>query len=122
MRAAMELLINEVMKLGGERSRLRAKVFGGAAVVKAFKAGVDVGRRNAEFIRAFLAAERIPIDAEQLGGTQPLEVRFTTDTAKVRVRALEAADDLIAEEQRVVRPAPPPPPVATDADVDAILF
>lgn len=120
---AMELLINDVMKLGGERSRLRAKVFGGAAVLRAFKAGVDVGRRNAEFIRAFLAAERIPIDAEQLGGTQPLEVRFTTDTSRARVRALDAADDLIAEEQRVVRPvAPPAPPPTTDADVDAALF
>jgi chemotaxis receptor (MCP) glutamine deamidase CheD len=119
---AMELLINDIMKLGGERSRLRAKVFGGAAVLRGLKAGVDVGRRNAEFIRTFLATERIPIDAEQLGGAHPLEVRFATDTGKARVRALEAGDDVLLEEQRVTRPVPAPAPRTTDTDLDDVLF
>ena len=36
---AMELLINQVIKLGGKRERLEAKVFGGAAVLR----GVEFG-------------------------------------------------------------------------------
>ncbi|MGQ0646683.1 MAG: CheR family methyltransferase [Gemmatimonadaceae bacterium] len=121
---AMELLINEVMKLGGERSRLRAKVFGGASVIRALKTGADVGRKNAEFIRAFLATERIPIDAEQLGGTNPLEVRFNTDTSKVRVRALDSERDraVFKTEEQVAIRAPEPVRPAADADVDAVLF
>ncbi|MBK8058353.1 MAG: hypothetical protein IPK33_10905 [Gemmatimonadetes bacterium] len=51
-------------------------MFGGASVIAALKSSADVGTRNVEFIRRFLAAERIPIDAEQLGGVQPLEVRL----------------------------------------------
>lgn len=99
---AMELLINQIMKLGGDRTRLRAKVFGGASVIKALASTSDVGRRNAEFIRTFLAAERIPIDAERLGGTSPLEVRMTTDTGHVRVRALQSdmLDEVVRDEQR----------------------
>ncbi len=119
---AMELLINQVMKLGGERSRLRAKVFGGASVIKALKSGADVGRKNSEFIRAFLAAERIPIEAEQLGGEYPLEVRFHTGTTRARVRAIiDRSADIFRSEQRVVVLPPKPAPITTD-DLDSVLF
>ncbi|MBL8984489.1 MAG: hypothetical protein JNL26_20045 [Gemmatimonadetes bacterium] len=121
---AMELLINQVMKLGGERSRLRAKVFGGAAVIRALKSGADVGRKNSEFIRSFLAAERIPIEAEQLEGDQPLEVRFQTDTARVRVRAIDDVRGaaVFKSEQRVAAtPAPKVAPVSAD-DLESVLF
>ena len=121
---AMELLINQVMKLGGERSRLRAKVFGGAAVIRALKSGADVGRKNSEFIRAFLAAERIPIEAEQLEGDQPLEVRFQTDTAKARVRAIDAergAAVFKSELKVAAAPAPKPVPVTAD-ELESVLF
>lgn len=119
---AMELLINEIMKAGGDRSRLRAKVFGGASVIAALKSSADVGTRNVEFIRRFLAAERIPIDAEQLGGVQPLEVRLHTDTAKVRVRALqqELMREVVREEARNTRRSLEVPAIVQD--LDNILF
>jgi chemotaxis receptor (MCP) glutamine deamidase CheD len=120
---AMELLINEVMKLGGERSRLRAKVFGGASVIRALKSGLDVGRKNADFIRSFLAAERIPIEAERLGGINPLEVRFQTDSSVARVRALEAERDEVFKTEQQVSLAPGVAPIAATADdVDSVLF
>jgi chemotaxis receptor (MCP) glutamine deamidase CheD len=119
---AMELLINEIMKLGGERSRLRAKVFGAANVIRMERSTVDVGRDNAEFVRRFLATERIPIDGEKLGGTRPLEVRMETATGRIRARELGAdtLGDLIDAERtrqstRWRAPARP-------ADLSDVLF
>ncbi|HEY0281598.1 MAG TPA: hypothetical protein VGC27_03120, partial [Rhizomicrobium sp.] len=45
---AMELLINDILKHGGDRRRLEAKIFGGANVVTALS---DVGTRNVAFAR-----------------------------------------------------------------------
>jgi len=119
---AMELLINEIMKAGGDRTRLRAKVFGGASVIAALRSSVDVGRQNSEFIRAFLGAERIPVDAELLAGVNPLEVRFHTESGRVRVRALntELLGEVSREEARRARRSLDMP--AVTQDVDAVLF
>lgn len=86
---AMELLINEVMKLGGDRRRFVAKAFGGANVIAGMK--ILVGDGNASFVREFLATERIPLVAERLGGTHAVHVYFNTDTAKVTVHTLDGS-------------------------------
>lgn len=91
---AMEVLINEIMKLGGERHRLQAKVFGGADVLALGGNAMNVGEHNAAFVRRFLETERIPLVAERLGGRAPLEVRFETHTARAFVRALQSGDAL----------------------------
>ena len=53
-----ELLINDVMSLGGLKSRLEAKVFGGGRMFKGLR---DVGASNAEFAEKFLSDESIEI-------------------------------------------------------------
>ena len=50
---AMEILINELVKLGAKKERLNAKVFGGGKVVPTFVQN-DVGNINAEFVMQFL--------------------------------------------------------------------
>lgn len=99
---AMELLINEIMHLGGDRRRLQAKVFGAGNVVAAITKRPSVGERNATFIRAFLAAEQIPLVAEKLEGRQPLEVVFYPRTGRVLVRELESTE-VRAEEREAAR-------------------
>jgi len=120
---AMELLINEIMKMGGERSRFIAKVFGGASVVNMERTGRDVGRTNAEFIRRFLETERIPIAAERLGGTRPLDVRMQATTGAVRVRALASNTlrDLAAAERARLAPAWQPARLS-ETDLSDVLF
>lgn len=85
---AMELLINKIMAMGGSRSRLVAKAFGGANVIASLQSPT-VGERNAEFVKGFLAAERIALVAQRLGGNQAVEVRFSTDTAKAMVGTVD---------------------------------
>jgi chemotaxis protein methyltransferase CheR len=85
---AMELLITAVMKQGGERSRLRAKVFGGAKVIQVESERLNVGAKNAAFVQEYMAAEGIPIIAKCLGGTSGLVVQFHVDSGKAMVRPL----------------------------------
>ena len=87
---AMELLINDLLKRGANRGRLEAKVFGGANVLKGFTAN-PVGTRNSQFVRDYLAAEHIPIVAEDLLGIHPRKVWFFPKTGKVIVQKLPHA-------------------------------
>src|SRR5205085_2658445 len=70
---AMELLINQILKLGGRRDRLEAKVFGGGNVLQGFMLS-NVGQQNAEFIVEYLNLERIPIVAAVLTQRHDIEV------------------------------------------------
>ena len=85
---AMELLIGEVQKRGGDRFRLQAKVFGGGHVLQGVDAANSVPAENIRFIKRFLLAENIPIVAEDLGGRLARQVFFYTDTGKAKVKRL----------------------------------
>ena len=87
---AMELLINEVMKLGGDRRRFIAKAFGGANVLQGITA-LPVGEGNARFVREFLATERIPLVAERLGGNHAVRLYFQTNTGKATVHTVDGS-------------------------------
>jgi chemotaxis protein CheD len=70
---AMELLINQILKLGGRRDRLEAKVFGGGNVLQGFMLS-NVGEQNANFIVEYLSVERIPIMARDLLDVWPRKI------------------------------------------------
>jgi chemotaxis receptor (MCP) glutamine deamidase CheD len=87
---AIKLLINELMKLGGDRRRFVAKAFGGANVLQGIKMP-PIGERNARFVREFLAAEKIPLLAERLGGDHAVHLYFRTDSGKVTVHTVDGS-------------------------------
>lgn len=99
---AMEMLINDIAKLGGDRRRLVAKAFGAAHVLVDVGLSPEVPRKNALFIRAFLEKENIQLVSSRLGGRAPVEVLFHATTGRALVRALggNAATDLAVEETR----------------------
>lgn len=86
---AMELLINQMLKLGAQRKRLEAKVFGGGNVLKGLTLN-NVGERNADFTINYLKAERIPVLASDLLDIYPRKVYFFPDTGKVMVRKIKS--------------------------------
>ena len=115
---AMELLINQLLKLGARRNALEAKVFGGGNVLRALSAG-NVAERNAAFVLDYLKTENIPIVAQDLLGTHPRKVYQFAKTGKVRVKKLtETRNDTIFERERNYRSRL----VATDTAGDVELF
>lgn len=80
---AMELLITEIMKLGGQRNRLTAKLYGGANVLGEGFSDGHVGEANLDFVRRYLKTEGIPILGHKTGGTQGMRVVMTAYSGSV---------------------------------------
>jgi chemotaxis protein CheD len=99
---AMEVLINELIKAGGRRERLEAKVFGGAAVLAGMTT-MNIGDRNSAFVRRYLALENIRIVAEDLQGSHPRKVAFLPRTGQVMVKKLRLTQDTsVAEREQAL--------------------
>ena len=87
---AMEVLINQMLRMGAERRRLVAKVFGGAQLLAGFDR-LDVGAKNSGFVLEFLRVEGIPVVAKDLMDVCPRKVHFFVDSGKVQVKRLNLA-------------------------------
>ena len=99
---AMELLISELMKLGGNRKRFQAKVFGGGHVLKIRESLDGIPQQNINFVHEFLEAESIPVMCEDIGGYQARRVLFHTKSAKAYLKKLGTTDaERTAEEEMV---------------------
>jgi chemotaxis protein CheD len=84
---AMEVLINELQKMGANRRNFEAKVFGGGAVLRGFTV-TNVGERNAEFVLRYLKTENIHVAAQDLLDIYPRKVYFFPQNGLVRVKKL----------------------------------
>ncbi len=97
---AMEMLINELLKAGARREHLEAKVFGGGNVLRGVTS-INVGERNARFVRDYLRAENVPILAEDLNDIHPRKVYFFPHTGKVLVKKLKQQhNDTVQKRER----------------------
>lgn len=97
---AMELLINRMLKLGAERGRLVAKVFGGASVLQGMDA-LNIGTQNGAFVLDFLREEGIAVAAQDLYDVCPRKVYFFLQNGKVRIKRLGGLrDDTIERRER----------------------
>ncbi len=98
---AMEQLINKVLSRGtGRKQNLEIKIFGGGKINPALD---DVGAKNIEFVRQFLADEGYPVAGEDLGGTYARRVMFQPATGRAFVKRLDnSANQSIANEEIAV--------------------
>ena len=99
---AMELLINDLLRAGASRSKLQAKLFGGASMIAGLS---DVGARNVEFAHRFLRDEGFAIVSEDTGGRRGRRLRFWPASGRVQMRYMQVAE---AVEINEVKPDPKP--------------
>jgi chemotaxis receptor (MCP) glutamine deamidase CheD len=114
---AMDLLIGAMLKLGADRRRCVAKIFGGGHVIDAQESIIDVAGQNVAFARSFLATDGLPIVGQDVGGDRPRVVRFLPHTGQAFVKRLAgtAARNHVVREERKTEGVTPP-------DGDVILF
>ena len=98
---AMELLINQMLKMGARRETMQAKVFGGAQVMAGFTS-MNVGERNTRFVLDYLATERIPVVSQDVLDIHPRKVCFFPTTGKALVKRLAHShpETLVVEERK----------------------
>lgn len=97
---AMEVLINQLLKLGADRKNMEAKVFGGGNVIANMTA-TNVGERNSKFVLDFLKMEKIPISAKDLMDIYPRKVYFFPATGKVLVKKLKNVHNRTIEDREL---------------------
>ncbi|QEZ44304.1 chemoreceptor glutamine deamidase CheD [Cupriavidus oxalaticus] len=112
---ALEVLINELLKMGARRERLEAKVFGGGAVL-ANMTTLNIGDRNADFVLRYLKAEEIRVAAQDLRGPHARRVSYFPVGGLALVRRLTRQDDevSVARDERALARA-----IATSARTPA---
>lgn len=97
----LELLINGLIKKGAKRSRLVAKVFGGARM---FGGLSDIGMDNGRFTLEYLAREEIPCHGHSLGGTSARHLLFWPSTGVARQKTV---GDIVVPTGNRTSPVPP---------------
>ncbi len=98
---AMELLINQMLKMGARRETMQAKVFGGAQVMAGFTS-MNVGERNTKFVLDYLSTERIPVVSQDVLDIHPRKVCYFPVTGRALVKRLAHShpETLVVEERK----------------------
>ncbi len=100
----MELLINNLLRQGAQRGRLRAKVFGGASMIAGLS---SAGEKNGQFVVDFLAREEIAHVGGDLGGTLARRLEFWPTSGRARIKLVN----------KKVEVAPPPPAPSSELEL-----
>lgn len=100
---AMEIMINELLKMGARRNNLEAKIFGGGNVLRGFTVS-NIGEANAGFVVDYLRKESIQIAAQDLLDIYPRKVYYFPRSGKVLVKQLRSVhNDTIIEREQAYR-------------------
>jgi chemotaxis protein CheD len=105
-------LLESVLELGARQVRLAAVIVGGAQMF-ATTGKLQVGARNEEAVRAALRAARLPIRAEETGGSRGRTIRVYVDDARVTAREAGSTETDLLNGLAVLVPPPPRFTVAT---------
>jgi chemotaxis protein CheD len=87
---AILTLVEQMLRLGCRVASLRAKLFGGAAVLPFAAGGDPVGAQNVRLAVEKLRDHGIPVIARHTGGTSGLLIRLFTESGDVMVRRVAA--------------------------------
>ena len=83
-------ILAAIQELGGRRSRITAKIVGGANLFASTGGGpppfFEIGRRNIAAVVAALQHLRLPIVGEDVGGTCGRSIEFSVLDGRLRVR------------------------------------
>ncbi|EKN63907.1 chemotaxis protein CheD [Schinkia azotoformans] len=86
----IEELINRLTKIGARVTNLKAKIAGGAQMFQFSTQNemMRIGPRNVEAVKKELQRFRIPIIAEDVGGSSGRTIEFNPSTRKLNIRTV----------------------------------
>ncbi len=112
---AMEHMINEILKYGGERQFLEVKLFGGGNIMSNMG---NIGQQNINFVKNYVRSEGLNLLAEDLGDIYPRKILFYPLTGRVRVKKLRAMEHSIAARETAYRRSLTKKSTSFDDDID----
>lgn len=92
--SAMDLMVNEMVRAGASRTRIEAKIFGGANMFPHVQSRslMNVGEKNIAAVKEELERRKIEITAEEIRGEYGRTVVFDTRDGTVRVRTVKGEE------------------------------
>jgi|Deesub1362A_J573_1020465.scaffolds.fasta_scaffold02717_6 chemotaxis protein CheD len=85
---AIPLAIEEMLKLGASKSRIVAKIAGGAKMFSFTSKDDYIGRKNVLAVKNILKKEDIKIVAEDTGGSVGRTIEFDTSSGRLLVKTV----------------------------------
>ena len=86
---AIPKLIEKMLSFGSNKRSLKAKVFGGASLIKQTSGLLNVGERNITLAEDLLAEEGIPVISGDVGGDQGRKIFLQTNTGMVKLKKIQ---------------------------------
>ena len=89
----MEYLMGEIVKLGGDRKDLKAKLFGAGYI--ASDSGIDSGiiQGNMQFLNEYFKMENIDVERDDMGGSFRRKIYFYPKTGIVYRKQLKSNEE-----------------------------
>jgi len=116
--AAMELVINDLLKLGSRKEDLVAHVVGGSTTMGYNYSRIQsVAVQNIRFTFRYLDTEGIPISSIEVGGPQGRKLLFNPSTGQLKIKLITSKGDVIKNEAAYMDKISKPP-----ANDNYILF
>lgn len=86
---AVEIMLQDLIDQGAVKRRIKAKIVGGANMFPAVSrnGAIHIGARNAAAVKNELKKRRIPLVAEDTGGTYGRSVRFSPESGLVSIKS-----------------------------------
>ncbi|KUO70098.1 MAG: chemotaxis protein CheD [Desulfosporosinus sp. BRH_c37] len=94
---ALELLLKEISGMGANKSRLKAKIAGGAQMFS-FPGKppiLKIGDRNAEAVEQELKKRGIPLLVMDVGGSFGRTIHFDVGTGELRIRTINHGEKVV---------------------------
>jgi chemotaxis protein CheD len=112
---AMEHMINEILKHGGQKRNLEAKIFGGGKIIENLS---DVGARNIEFVREYLHVEGIPVLGEDVSDIFPRKVVYFPRSGRALVKRIKHLhNDTVLRRENAYREEINHQPIQSDVEL-----
>ena len=92
----IELMLKDIANMGGSKSRLKAKIAGGAQMF-AFPGTpvLQIGERNAEAVGVELRKHGIPVLVAETGGNFGRTIYFDVTTGALRIRTIHYGEKVV---------------------------
>jgi chemotaxis protein CheD len=94
---ALELLLKEIAGMGANKSRLKAKMAGGAQMFSfpGKPLVLKIGDRNAEKVGQELKKHKIPLLIADVGGSFGRTIHFDVGTGELRIRTINHGEKVV---------------------------
>ena len=87
--AAIPILIDEMVKKGALKSRIKAKIAGGASLFAFTEDNLKIGERNTEAVKKVLSEQNISLIAKDVGGDRGRTIIFDPVTNKLFIKMVK---------------------------------